>query len=406
MNRVGIATAILAVVGLVLGTVPAKASGETIPVYAETAADALSRNVRILADRPRDLNALLAAGKAALDLGDEQAAAGFFGRAQEVSPNSPLAQAGMAAALVASGDARGSLAYFARAQQLGASLATFGCDRGLAFDLLGNQGAAQADYRAALFGPDRDEAQRRLALSQAIAGNKDAAMATLQPLLQRGDAGARRVRALVLALGGDLVGAKAQLDMVMPGAGHRMDPFFRQLPSLRADQKAAAVHLGLFPSSSGSALASASDGDRLASIEQILTQSQPQPQQVQPAQPASVPAPQPRYAVTTPAPAPVRQATVSAATETRSRVWLQLASGKNEGAFADQFRRIKRSTDDLLNDIDGYVAEDRDRYRLVIGPFKSTRDASIFADDLATLRVDAFSWTSTPGQTIRKLPLE
>ena len=47
-----------------------------------------------------------------------------------------------------------------------------------------------------MLGTDRDEAQRRLALSQAIGGNKAAALATLQPLLLRGDprrnAGARR----------------------------------------------------------------------------------------------------------------------------------------------------------------------------------------------------------------------
>ena len=45
---------------------------------AESASDALERNVRTLATDPKDFNALIAAGKAAIQIGDPQAAAGFF----------------------------------------------------------------------------------------------------------------------------------------------------------------------------------------------------------------------------------------------------------------------------------------------------------------------------------------
>jgi hypothetical protein len=54
----------------------------------------------------------------------------------------------------------------------------------------------------------------------------------------------------------------------------------------------------------------------------------------------------------------------------------------------------------------GYVAEAPDRSRLLIGPFKNVADANIVVDDLESVRVDAFSWTSPPGQTIRKLSTE
>jgi tetratricopeptide (TPR) repeat protein len=164
--------------GLAFGTIASAAWSQAIPVYAESAADALARNVKILADSPRNFDALIAAGKAALQVGDTQAAAGFFGRAEEVHPQSPLPKAGMGAAMVATGDPNAALVYFAMAQQLGASVIAFGSDRGLAYDLLGNQVAAQADYRAALHGPDRDEATRRLALSLAISGNKPLALET------------------------------------------------------------------------------------------------------------------------------------------------------------------------------------------------------------------------------------
>ena len=133
------------------------------------------RGWRDLSD-PTDFQSLIGAGKSALEMGDAQAAAGFFARADEVNPRSPLPQAGMGAVSVANGDPQAALPYFRRAQQLGAPLATFACDRGLAYDLMGQQSQAQADYRVAMAGRDGDEARRRLALSLAISGNRDGAL--------------------------------------------------------------------------------------------------------------------------------------------------------------------------------------------------------------------------------------
>ena len=213
----------------------------------ESPAAALSRNLRLIALNPRDFSALVAAGRAALDLGDHQAAVGFFARAEELNPSAPAPKIGMGAATVQMGDALGALSWFAQAQQLGASAITLGADRGLAQDLLGNSVAAQNDYRAALGGPDRDEARRRLALSLAISRDSAGATAILQPLLNRRDPGAQRVRAFVLALGGDHPGARRAIEAAMPGAAARIDPFFLILPRLTVEQKAAAVHLGVFP---------------------------------------------------------------------------------------------------------------------------------------------------------------
>lgn len=410
MKRVRVAAAILALVGVVIAGAPGIATAQGVPVYAETLADTLARNVKALAASPRSFGALVGAGKAALQMGDAQSAAGFFGRAEEVSPRSPLPQIGMGAALVASGDAREALTYFARAQQFGATVASFGADRGQAFDLLGNQAAAQSDYRAALTGPDADEARRRLALSQAISGDKAGALATLEPLLARRDRAASRCRSLILALGGDVAGAKAALDTMIPGASRSMEPFFYRLPSLTSQQKAAAVHLGVFPGAGAPAYASAgqpagpmlgqpSADDRLASIEQLLRS----PPAQRPAAPPPVyqPPSSPVVAVATVATA--SQAVPASAT---SKVWLQLASGSDAAALPAQFRRIKRSTRDLLDGIDGHIAEEGSRVRLLIGPFRNRSDANTFAEDLLALNVDAFSWTNRPGQPVRKLPLE
>ena len=230
-----------------IGGAPPPLPAPPRPGEIQTPAGALARAIRMLAQNPRDFGALITAGRAALDLGDTQAAIGFFGRAEEVRPSDPAPKIGMGAATVATGDADGALRWFFEAQRLGATSATLGADRGLAQDLLGNQASAQVDYRAALGGREADEARRRLALSLGISGDRTAAFTALQPLLARRDPAAQRIRAFVLALVGDERGASSAIDQAMPGSGSRMAGFFRLLPTLSAAQKAAAVHLGVFP---------------------------------------------------------------------------------------------------------------------------------------------------------------
>lgn len=216
---------------------------------------ALARNVRLLAINPRDYNALLAAGRSALKLGDSEAAIGFFGRAEEINSAHWAPKAGQGAALAQMGEAQAALGLFEQAQRLGATQSLIALDRGLAFDLLARQAEAQSDYRAVLAGPDADEARRRLALSLGISGRKAEALTMLDPLLARRDAGARRARALILALGGDLEGARQAIAAMMPGSSAGFDPFLRRLSTLGPGQKAAAVHLGIMPAE-GAALAS------------------------------------------------------------------------------------------------------------------------------------------------------
>jgi Flp pilus assembly protein TadD len=225
-----------------------------VPAAAQYGASAISDPNAVLADslkrlsrEPKNLEALIAAGRASLELGDLQSAAGFFGRADEAYPSSPYPKIGMGAALAMGGDASGALAMFDRAQALGAPPSVIALDRGLAFDLLGRQPEAQAQYRMALSGTQADEARRRLALSLAIARDIPGASATIEPLLARRDQAAVRVNAFVLALAGDREGARRTIDAAMPGAGARFEPFFKMLPVLRPNEKAAAVHLGEFP---------------------------------------------------------------------------------------------------------------------------------------------------------------
>lgn len=222
---------------------------------AETPGTALSRYIRVLASSPRDFNALIGAGQAALQLGDVQAAAGFFGRAEEAYPNAPAAKAGLGAAMAHMGDGDGAIYYFDQAIRLGASALAIALDRGLARDLNGDLAAAQRDYRLAVQSLNSDEGRRRLALSLAIGRDRAAALAAIQPLLNRRDPAAQRTRAFVLALVGDQAGAAQAIDAVMPGTSPRFAPFFTYLPHLSVQEKAAAVHLGMFPDNAAARVA-------------------------------------------------------------------------------------------------------------------------------------------------------
>lgn len=372
----------------------------------ETASAALARHVRTLASDPKDFGALIGAGKAALELGDTQAAAGFFARADDVNPRSPLPQAGMGAVSVANDEPNAAMPYFNRALSLGAPIAMIASDRGLAWDLLGQQSKAQADYRAALNGPDATEARRRLALSLAISGDKAGAMETLAPLAAKGDSAAGRVRAFVLALTGDSRGAMVSIDAAMPGSWSQVSPFLQRLPTLRPGEKAAAVNLGIFPDSGGTQYASgavassyaaraitAPPADRLASIEEQLREPESGPAA------ASV---QVAYS----APPVRRQGAASKPAAEQRKLWLQLASGPNAKALPEQFRRLKSRNRDLFDGIGGYVAQSSDRARLVIGPFRGPNDAEIFQKDLETMGIDAFSWTNSDSDQIVPLGTE
>jgi len=410
-GRVRLAALILAFVNAIAAIPPAHAQAAS--GYAESPSDALARNMKILGGDSTDFNALIGAGRAALAMGDTQAAVGFFGRADEVWPSSPLSQAGMGAAMAQDGDATAALQCFAKAVQRGATQSMIGSDRGLAYDLLGQHAQAQADYRAALLGRDGDEARRRLALSLAISGNKAEALSILAPLMARGDAAAARTRAFVLALTGDISGARTAIDAAMPGSSSKMGYFFQKLASLRSDQKAAAVNLGIFPdsavrvaSASGSSAMASSQEDRMKSIEDWL--SNPPSSTGSPIQPQ--PVPQQVASVSLPtriiAPSPAARGSSSVGIYSTQKLWLQLASGASAAALPGEFDRLKRKSRDLFEGISGYVFDDGTRARLLIGPFKNSDDASVFADDLASVHIDAFTWTSQPGQTIRKLPSE
>jgi Flp pilus assembly protein TadD len=230
---------------LALLPAPLLAQGFVQPIGASDA-DRLAEQVRRLGANPRDLDALLSAAELSIRLDDLSAAGSFLARADRVTPGSPRALAVRAAILVRSERPGEALRLFTQAEAMGWPAARLAADRGFAYDLVGEQRRAQADYRLAMRSGDMsDEVRRRLALSLAIAGKQREALDELAPLVRRNDRGAWRARAFVLAMGGNATEALTIAQTMMPpGSAQGLQAFFAELPRLPATDRAFAVHFG------------------------------------------------------------------------------------------------------------------------------------------------------------------
>lgn len=217
------------------------------PLPAPELAD-LRRALTRLASEPRNVDALIEAGNASLALEDVDAAIGFFGRADALDPGNARVKLGLAASYVVTRRPIEALRLFHEAEAGGADAARFAAKRGLAFDLVGDNASAQAQYRLALTRRDDPRVREQLAISQAVSGDRRGFEATLLPLLKARDMGAYRTRAFGLAI---LDREKEAADLakeVMPAAlAQAFLPYLNQLPKLSPVEQVAAVHLGIFP---------------------------------------------------------------------------------------------------------------------------------------------------------------
>lgn len=253
----------------VVQPVPVKSAGMRLN-------DALGR----LARNPQDVDALTEAGRASLDLGDGQAAIGFYRRALALQPDNARIKAGLASAHVLSEDPFTAIELFDEAEKAGPIEPALLADRGLAFDLVGDNLTAQAYYRQSLADAPSDETTRRLALSLAISRDRAGMDRTLSPLLQKNDKAAWRTRAFGLAILGATDEAEEIARQTMPpDMATAITAYLRYMPRLTAAQQAGAANLGRFPR----AAEIGNDDPRLASYSRSRVQVA--------AAPAPVPAP-------------------------------------------------------------------------------------------------------------------
>lgn len=279
----------------------------------------LAKAMSDLATNPRDLNALLMAGEAALQLEDPRSALGFFGRADDISPNNGRVKAGLGRSMLQLEQVVDGLRLMEEAGRLGYSDAALLADRGLARDLSGNQAGAQQDYVAALkLDPKNETYIRRYAVSLGISGNVNDAEMVIQPLLYASNRAAWRDRAFILAMNGRRQEATDITSRVMPKPlADAIKPYMDRMTMLKPGQQAAAVHFGQFPPGLvnmriASTAVPAGAAPATAASTAKPDKKRKKTEQVAAAKPAPVkaePASQPKIASASPQqPAPVRQA--------------------------------------------------------------------------------------------------
>jgi len=384
-------------------------------------AEALSRFLRVLAATPDNIPALVGAGRAALNVGDTNAAAGFFSRADVLDPKNGQVKAGLASMMLANGNARAALRLFNEAVLLGVDQAEIAADRGLAYDLRGQPKRAQADYGLALRTKPSDEITRRMALSYAFAGDRQSALATLDPLLRKQDIPAWRDRVFVYALTGDLASAQHDAALVMPPSQvAALAPYLPRLAGLKASEKAAAIHLGRFPGETPPpAKPTVVAAPRIPIDRGTLTQP-PAPAQsfaqvaaaAQPGTNQAVEKPvetlaQARLDIRQRAAEQRRQRAEAAAKAKRekeqeareaarknpARHWVQVAGGANKRDLGKEWDKLKGRWPSQLAGRSPWTTHYRFTNRLLIGPFPTSKAAQDWVSErkkegFATFRVE------------------
>jgi Flp pilus assembly protein TadD len=229
---------------LLLGAHPALAQTEVVQAH-NPDADALATQMRVLAENPRDIEALVAAARLSTRLGDLSGALALLQRAEDIEATNPRIASNRAAVLVRQGRPGEALKLFQQAEQRGVDPREFAADRGFAYDLLGQPLLAQRDYKLALATKRENDVVRRYALSLGISGDRAGAERELDALLRAQDRAAWRDRAFILAMNGDVAGAEKIAGTVLPGAaGKNLLPFFRRIATLGPADRAFAVHFG------------------------------------------------------------------------------------------------------------------------------------------------------------------
>lgn len=409
----------------------------------------LNRSLVALAKAPRDLDALVEAGNAAMGVDDLEAAIGFFGRAADIDANNPRVALGLGTVYLRSGRPGDAIPQFDRARAAGVPERDVLTDQALAFDLVGEQAPAQSAYtRAIELDPANDEARRRLAVSYAIAGNRARFEEVLRPLLDKRDMAAFRARAFGLAILGDQERATAIVEQVMPrDLSTRIVPYLAYMPRLTPAQQAAAANLGIFPRAADigrddprlARMASEAKVDsRLAPAGAPLGRSEPA------AQPAPAPSPAPartarvadafadlgddplpdakagedavdlsRITVRREAPPPPAAAAAKPAEKPKpkeppkpvhpSRVWVQVATGRKIDALAFDWKRIGREAGATASPYKPHTARWGQTNRLVIGPVANRDKAEAVVRELKKKGLDAFMWLSEEGEAVQPL---
>lgn len=365
---------------------------------------------------PDSYLALVNAGVASREIGDHGASEGFFSRALQISPDAIEAKLGLASIYVRTGRPTLAIELLNEVEEVGGLNATALGDRGLANDLVGNNGAAQDNYRASLAMEENSEITKRFAISLAISAMREDFEFILQPLLDRNDPAARRTKALGLAILGDLAGAQAIAeDVLQPQMAERMTLYFENMVRLTKTQKAYAANLGVFPTASEIGEEGESNysfNPRRLAFPTLAVDSNTDPSRLTEAFndfvisdiSSAVPS---SGAVDITAIEITRERVVPPPPRHPERYWVQVAIGRNLSALRRDWRQIKRRAGRLLNDSNAYsttyTTPRLQTNLLLTGPFETRAAANNFSRRLNAQNIESLPYRSPEGKEVNRL---
>lgn len=90
-----------------------------------------------------------------------------------------------------------------------------------------------------------------------------------------------------------------------------------------------------------------------------------------------------------------------------SRIWVQVATGRDKAALGFDWRRMKRGAAEAFRGKEAFISAWGQTNRLLTGPFQSETAANSFIAQLRDADVDGpFVWTSPAGQVVDALAAE
>jgi len=86
-----------------------------------------------------------------------------------------------------------------------------------------------------------------------------------------------------------------------------------------------------------------------------------------------------------------------------ARIWVQVATGRNDSGLGITLRRIRSANETALKGLGGWVAPYKATNRILVGPIKSASAARDLIGKLAKTGVSAMTFNSDPGEEIEKI---
>ena len=86
-----------------------------------------------------------------------------------------------------------------------------------------------------------------------------------------------------------------------------------------------------------------------------------------------------------------------------ARHWVQIATGKDLKALGFDWRRIARKAEGKLDGMGPFTTPWVEANRLLAGPYKSAAEARKIMNDLKTLGIDSFTFSSAEGEKVDPL---